>query len=217
MTTTSSSVSVMHTSTRMNTPLSAQASTRITPCLSAPDAGLQKLVLTSARSFQTSSETQAELEGQLGQRSAKKYISFAKLRVILQSPAPVNVRAVGMYTVELGGQENIVSRANQQNYNSKGEGRTLRMLERTNGCEVTLAQTSSSTSNSQGPCTRTWTRPSFQPLDPSAPSPPWFPPRSWTTWISRSSARSYGHSRRRTSEIPWLRTVHRASYGHGKG
>ncbi|KAJ7683626.1 hypothetical protein B0H14DRAFT_3535081 [Mycena olivaceomarginata] len=37
---------------------------------------------------------------------------------------------------EHGGQKSIVSRAGQQNSNSEGEGRTLRMLEKTSSCEV---------------------------------------------------------------------------------
>jgi hypothetical protein len=54
----------------------------------------------------------------------------------LSMTPPAPALAVVASVVELGGQENIVSRANQQNPNSKGEGCTLRMLEKTNSCEV---------------------------------------------------------------------------------
>ncbi|KAJ7872326.1 hypothetical protein B0H14DRAFT_3565836 [Mycena olivaceomarginata] len=101
----------------------------------AESAGLQNLILTSARSFETSSETEVELEGQLGQRSAKKSISFAKHRVIIQPPALVNVRAVGVCMLELRGRMDVPALV-QQDITAAAETHTLHVLDNPSNCGI---------------------------------------------------------------------------------
>jgi hypothetical protein len=118
---------------------STDASMMAAAQLPVSSAELEKAVLTQPGSL----KTEADLGGQLGQGSGKKFIASGKYSVLPQSPAPVC--AVGTYTVERGGLKYAVLRANQQSPNKKKEaGHTFEELARTSTSPLNILLTSTS-------------------------------------------------------------------------